>query len=73
MTYRTRLATIAPDVPAHIVEAHMRAGYGTLDALSAIEFDHAALISAQSARAFAPDFNDALCASYGLRPEVTAC
>ena len=73
MTYRTRIATIAPDVPAHVVEAHMRAEYGTLDALTKDRFRNAALVAAQMARFAAPGLNDALCASYGLRAEVPTC
>jgi len=72
MTYRTRIATIAPDVPAHIVEAHMRADHGTLDALSSGQFRLAALTAAQCVIED-PATTDRLRASYGLHAEAPSC
>ncbi len=53
--------------PAHI-EAWMRVEHGTLDALSPARFRAEVLVAIDCVRAAAAADNDALAASYGLRP-----
>jgi hypothetical protein len=72
MSYRDRIATIAPDFDPASIEAWMRADHGTLDALSSGRFRLAALTAAQCVIED-PAMTERLRASYGLHAEATSC
>lgn len=65
MNYRDRIAEIAPDQDPRQVEAFMRLERGTLDALTAEQFDAEARLAGECAAAD-PELAERLALSFGL-------